>query len=103
MSTPATSGPSASARRSDATTRISTPRGCARVSTTAMVCGWAPASTTKTLRLRSCASTHMFIASAAAVASSRREALASGKPVRSPIMVWKLMRASRRPCEISAW
>ena len=45
----------------------------------------------------------MVIASAAAVPSSSSEALASGRPVRSATMVWKLSRASRRPCEISAW
>jgi hypothetical protein len=45
----------------------------------------------------------MCIASAAAVASSRSDALASGRPVRSATIVWKLSSASRRPCEISAW
>ena len=43
------------------------------------------------------------IASAAAVPSSRSEAFAVGSPVRSPTTVWKLMRASRRPWEISGW
>ena len=45
----------------------------------------------------------MCIASAAAVASSSSEAFAIGSPVRSATMVWKLSRASIRPCEISAW
>jgi hypothetical protein len=45
----------------------------------------------------------MCIASAAAVASSSSEALATASPVRSDIIVWKLSSASRRPCEISAW
>jgi hypothetical protein len=45
----------------------------------------------------------MCMASAAAVASSSSEAPASGSPVRSDTMVWKLMRASRRPWAISAW
>ena len=45
----------------------------------------------------------MCIASAAAVASSSSEALATGSPVRSATIVWKLSSASSRPCEISAW
>src|SRR6266571_2461758 len=44
-----------------------------------------------------------FIASAAAVASSSREALAIGRAVRSATIVWKLSRASSRPCAISGW
>ena len=43
------------------------------------------------------------IASAAAVASSRSEALAISMAVRPVIMVWKFKRASSLPCEISAW
>ena len=43
------------------------------------------------------------MASAAAVASSSREALAIGSPVRSATMVWKFSSASSRPCEISGW
>ena len=31
------------------------------------------------------------------------EAFAVVMPVRSETMVWKLMSASRRPCEISGW
>ena len=41
------------------------------------------------------------IASAAAVASSRRLAFATGSPVRSATMVWKFSSASSRPCAIS--
>src|SRR3989442_5100676 len=44
-----------------------------------------------------------FIASAAAVASSSREALAIGRAVRSATIVWKLSSASSRPCAISGW
>ena len=44
-----------------------------------------------------------LIASAAAVASSSREAFAICMPVRSATIVWKLISASMRPCEISAW
>jgi len=43
------------------------------------------------------------IASAAAVASSSRDAPASGRPVSSLTMVWKLSSASSRPWAISAW
>ncbi len=43
------------------------------------------------------------MASAAAVPSSSREALATSIPVRSITIVWKLSSASRRPWEISAW
>ena len=39
----------------------------------------------------------------AALASSSSVALAMSMPVRSAIMVWKLISASIRPCEISAW
>ena len=42
-------------------------------------------------------------ASAAAVDSSSIDALAVASPVRSVTIVWKLMSASRRPCEISGW
>ena len=41
-------------------------------------------------------------ASAAEVASSRREQFAKGSPVRSEIIVWKLNRASKRPWLTSA-
>ena len=42
------------------------------------------------------------IASAAG-RSSRSEAFATGRPVRSMTICWKLSRPSSRPCEISAW
>ena len=45
----------------------------------------------------------MAIASAAAVASSSREALAICMPVSSQIIVWKFSSASSRPWAISAW
>src|SRR5438309_4482710 len=77
-----------------------------RVRTTAIVCGWHPSAimnigvvpggTFATASVR-------FIASAAAVASSSREALAIGRAVRSATIVWKLSRASSRPCAISGW
>jgi len=86
------------------------PSGSARVCITAMVCGWVSAWTQNTVRRcaaapsapRAC-STHIIMASAAAVASSSSDALAIGSAVRSSTMVWKLSSASSRPCEISAW
>jgi hypothetical protein len=42
-------------------------------------------------------------ASAAAVPSSSSEAFATGSPVRSMTIVWKLSSASSRPWEISGW
>lgn len=44
----------------------------------------------------------ILIASPAAVASSSIEQLDMGKPLRDEIIVWKLIRASRRPWDISA-
>ncbi len=80
------------------------PSGSARVSTTPRVWGSTSASTTSTApagafdvrRIR-------VIASAAAVASSSSDALATGSPVRSATIVWKFSSASSRPCEISGW
>jgi hypothetical protein len=43
------------------------------------------------------------MASAAAVLSSSSEALAICRPVRSMMTVWKLIKASSRPWEISGW
>ena len=44
----------------------------------------------------------IVIASAAAVPSSKRDALATENPVNSQIKVWKLNKASNLPCAISA-
>lgn len=46
---------------------------------------------------------HSCIASAAAVASSSREALAISKPVMSDTMVWKLSKLSSLPWDTSGW
>ena len=46
---------------------------------------------------------NMFIASAAALASSSSDALVIGSAVRSLTMVWKLSRLSSLPWLISAW
>ena len=76
---------------------------CARPRTTEITCGRQRESMAKkpffTLRLARCIIT---TASATAVASSSREALAISRPVSSMTVFWKFSRASRRPCEISA-
>ena len=79
------------------------PSGAARVWITSMVCGWQSPATMKTLLLLLTLRRASVMASAAAVASSSIEALAIAMPVRSQTMVWKLISASSRPCEISAW
>ena len=72
--------------------------------TTALLCGKTPASTTRTAPAAAFAARRIkVIASAAAVPSSSSDAFATGSPVRSPTMVWKLSSASSRPCEISGW
>src|SRR5206468_2485527 len=75
----------------------------ARVRTTASVWGWHSWAAKNTLRPAPAIARHMCIASAAAVASSSRDAPARGRPVRSATTVWKLIRASSRPWAISAW
>jgi hypothetical protein len=67
------------------------------------VCGSVSASTAYSLLGALLTRRASVIASAAALASSSREALAMGRPVRSPITVWKFSSASSRPCEISGW
>ncbi|MNF35436.1 hypothetical protein D3C84_163050 [compost metagenome] len=85
-------------------TTTSMPSGSARVRSTSRVCGWQCTEAKKALlalffdrRLQK------VMASAAAVASSSKEALAIDRPVRSMIRVWKFSSASRRPWEISGW
>mmetsp|Transcript_6015 Transcript_6015/g.23367 ORF Transcript_6015/g.23367 Transcript_6015/m.23367 type:complete len:235 (+) Transcript_6015:2201-2905(+) len=93
-----------SARSAFATspTTTSTPLALPRVWMRAMVCGWQSSATKNLLRFLEIAM-HMFMASAAAVASSRSEALAISMPVRSATIVWKFSSICKRPCEISAW
>ena len=79
------------------------PRGSARARTTSIVCGWQSPATKNPLPLPRVIARHITIASAAAVASSSSEALASGSAVRSETIVWKFNRASSRPWAISAW
>ena len=100
-STPNTS--SSAIAVSTSATRTSSPSGSARVCTTAMVWGWQSASTTNVSPAAVPTRCSKVIASAAAVASSRSDALASSVPVRSVTIVWKFSSASRRPWEISGW
>ena len=79
------------------------PIGSARVAITAKVCGCVSESTTNTFDSLFDVRRIRVIASAAAVDSSSSEALAISKPVKSVTMVWKLISASRRPCDISGW
>jgi hypothetical protein len=64
------------------------PRCRARVWTTAIVCGWQSASTKKACPFERLTRRAMAIASAAAVASSSRDALANSRPVRSMTTCW---------------
>ena len=72
-----------------------------------MVWGWHWASAKKVMALFFLPffdkATHMLMASAAAVDSSRSEALHSSKPVRSDTIVWKFISDSSRPCATSGW
>ena len=78
-------------------------RPSARVRSTSSVCGCTPLETKNTFDFDLAERLASVIASAAAVASSSSEALAISMPVRSAHSVWKLISASMRPCEISAW
>ena len=78
-------GPSSSPAGRTSTFRSS---GAARVRTTSMVCGWQSASTRNRFDSAFPTRRAIAIASAAAVASSRSEALASSMPVRSMIICW---------------
>ena len=85
----ASSAPKRSAGMSSMSpTSTSMPIGTARARTTSIVCGWQAASTKNTGLSALPARRAMVMASAAAVASSSREALASGSPVRSLTSVW---------------
>ncbi len=64
------------------------PRGSAWVCITAMFCGWQFSSTKKALAFDFETRRAMVMASAAALASSRSEALAISRPVRSATIVW---------------
>jgi hypothetical protein len=84
----------------------SKPSASARPFTMAMVCGRRSASRTVLPSLAVLFLLALRIsstASATAVASSSRDALATGSPVRSWTMVWKFSSASSRPWEISGW
>ena len=79
------------------------PSGARRVSSTATVWGRQSTSTTTTAAGDALRRRIRVTASATAVLSSSRDALAVSSPVRSLTMVWKLRRASRRPWLISGW
>ena len=79
------------------------PSGAARVASTASTCGWRSSAAKNRELLDLALRLAIPIASAAAVASSSRLALAMGRPVRSSTMVWKLSSASSLPCAISGW
>ena len=89
-------------------TTSSMPSGSARARRTSIVCGKHESATKNcggppTLSIRfACTRCSIVIASAAAVASSSSDALATSIPVRSRTIVWKLRSASSRPCAISA-
>ncbi len=92
--------PSGRGPAGSATTSVS-PSGSARVASTASVWGWVSGSATNTSPAFGFTRWTSAIASAAAVASSSIEALASSVPVSSATIVWKLSTASSRPWEIS--
>ena len=79
------------------------PIAAALVWTTEIVCGKQSESTKNTFSGPPWSRLSIVIASAAAVASSSREALAMSQPVKSQTIVWKLSNASNLPWDISAW
>ena len=81
----------------------SMPTADARERSSALVCGSASASTAKTFDEDFDARRASSIPSTTAVDSSSMDAFAVARPVRSVTIVWKLMSASSRPCEISGW
>ena len=84
-------------------TTTSMPTGCARARNTATVWGWVSWCTRKRSPPTFDVRRAIAMASAAAVASSSSDALANGKPVSSPIIVWKLSNVSSLPWLISGW
>ena len=81
--------------------------GAARPRSTSIVCAKHRSETTNMLSWPAgaflvCSRWNMVMASAAAVPSSRSDAVAMSMPVRSRTIVWKLRSDSRRPCAISA-
>ncbi len=95
------SGRSSPPARSRSTSSM--PTASARVASSALVCGKASASTTNTFEVDFEARRASSMPSATAEDSSSIEAFAVSSPVRSETMVWKLISASSRPCEISGW
>jgi len=73
------------------------------VRSTSSVCGSTSSATANVRDTDRVERRQSVIASAAAVASSSSDALAMSSPVSSATIVWKLISASSRPCEISGW
>ncbi len=102
MTTPKTSSnPGTPAVGSRSTSSI--PTAAALVSRTARLWANRSESTRRRLPGTRLARRESNIASATAVASSSMDAPATGSPLRSATIVWKLSSASRRPWEISGW
>jgi hypothetical protein len=99
--TPKAAGSSAGSVSESGSCRSRMPTASARLARRARVCGKASLSTMKTRSSTLEARRASIMPSTTAVPSSSIEALAVSRPVRSVIIVWKLMSASRRPCEIS--
>ncbi len=94
-------GTNAPSAGTNAPSTISMPTAAARWWRSAFVCGSASASTRKTFDVDFEARRATSMPSTTAVDSSSIDAFAVASPVRSVTIVWKLMSASRRPCEIS--
>ena len=102
----AVSTSAATPARSPISSRMSS--GSARPRSTSSVCGKQRSDTRNTLSWPAgaffvCSRWNIVIASAAAVPSSRSDAVAMSMPVRSFTTVWKFSSDSSRPCAISAW
>ncbi len=83
---------------------MSKPNCSARVLTTSMVCTCTSSAIKKLFAFFALATRlASAMASAAAVASSSKEALAKSRPVKSIDIVWKFNSDSKRPCAISGW
>ena len=78
-------------------TTISKPNISARVFTTSMVCGCTSSAIKYRLDLLLVTRLASAMASAAAVASSSKDALASSMPVKSSVNCWKFNSDSKRP------
>ncbi|OUD86723.1 hypothetical protein BC477_01920 [Clavibacter michiganensis subsp. michiganensis] len=103
MKAPNASGSSAGSTVARSCATSSMPSAAARLSRSARVCGRASASMRKTGVFAFEARRASSMPSTTAVASSSMDAFAVARPESSATIVWKLMSASSRPCEISGW